>query len=705
MTVTFVGPEEFHVVEPARLAQQNWQPALLAPLIVWEPGWPRAYVLLPREAARLLVLIRGGESVDAALSTFPAVPVIEPGNRPADAAFVVEAGDPAGAWLPADLADGTALGREARGGGGAAMPAPTPFEWGSEEAPAADEAAASEDAGEVSEQARPQPPSDQRRSARRGLFRGLRQGLIWRGSNGAKPAQAGDPTIRRTPHLDAPKEIATAPDTTFTVAVRTDSQPFSAEESGTEVRFEVPPKVRRIEVGVLLLVSEHFNVDGAEYRSLVIDRDRPASDPIEFQLRVAEHPPDRPASVQALFLYRGRSCGQVTREWDWHKDSPTAQAVQPRAEAPASMPVHVDAEAPDLSVFITAPVADGMHFHCAIETPLLSEYEQAQGSEFGLPEKADVWVKRKLGRLTDEGLSDSQRREALEEIGQQLFEASPPLFRKVLWRLIDEGRPPKSIYIASVEPTLPWELMIPNRPPDTQPDVLKPLGVEFAVGRWTREDSKAPPQMMPIRDSLVVAPVYEGDRALDSQKEVELIKERLNGTELQPATRNELQLRCRQAPMSLLHLVCHGQADVEEEDAVMLDGGELLTSGNVQVDAVLRRWCTERAPFIFINACEAGRLVRTISGGAGFPRAFASIGARAIVAPLWPVSDVLAGDVAAELYTTALEEDAPPIAEILRGIRERAYTQLDADTFAAYCFYGDPLAKLQLESGADGDTA
>ena len=48
------------------------------------------------------------------------------------------------------------------------------------------------------------------------------------------------------------------------------------------------------------------------------------------------------------------------------------------------------------------------------------------------------------------------------------------------------------------------------------------------------------------------------------------------------------------------------------------------------------------------------------------------------------------------IYEEALRPGAKPVAEILRSIRARAYAEDDADTYAAYSFFGDPLAKLEL---------
>jgi hypothetical protein len=506
----------------------------------------------------------------------------------------------------------------------------------------------------------------------------------------------GSPTIRRTPHLDAPDEIATAPGTTFKVVVRTDTAPLRPDEEGTDVVIDAPLEVKEVRVGVVLTVTEHFAVEGDSYQPLTIARDEPDSEPLTFNLIVAEVPSGRNAGIQAVFLYRGRPCGQVGREWDWNPDDPIARSATAAPMAPTSMPLHVSVGEPDLSVVVTAPVNDGMHFQCLVQTPLLKGYRQPKVADFGLPMNANDYVKQMLANLVDENLTPAQRRQALDEAGYKLFDGAPPLFKEVLWALVDADRKPKTLYIASVEPTLPWELMIPNRPPDKKPSTLRPLGVEFAVGRWTRGDAQSPPQLMPLRDALVIAPEYEGRRKLNTTGEVTLVEKRFRGKRVQPASVEYLKFYLGEHPASLLHFACHGASEIQDDDAIYLDKDEILRSIEVRISKEFQALCADRAPLVFINACETGQMVPSLGGLAGFPYAFAMIGARAVIAPLWPVDDTLAHEVAQEIYETALEPSAPPIAEIMRAIRERAYAKPDADTYAAYCFYGDPLATLKL---------
>lgn len=45
-------------------------------------------------------------------------------------------------------------------------------------------------------------------------------------------------------------------------------------------------------------------------------------------------------------------------------------------------------------------------------------------------------------------------------------------------------------------------------------------------------------------------------------------------------------------------------------------------------------------------------------------------------------------------YERAIADRARPFADILREIRAKAYAQNGEDTYAAYCWYGDPETAL-----------
>ena len=507
-------------------------------------------------------------------------------------------------------------------------------------------------------------------------------------------------TIRRTPHLDAPEEIAKAPGTEFVVSVYVDSEELRAGESGEGIELELPAGVEKIDVGVLLLLSKHFElVEGSEFRELTIlrDEDKPA-ERLEFKVRVLPGPPEEEATISALFTLRGRSCGHVARAWDWSTEAEAAPCLATEAEAPVSMPLHIGGEQASLSIFITAAVKGGRRYHCAVQAPALEGYEEpTEVEEFEIPAEGYAFMKTLLNALIDENRSPAVRFRALKGVGQEAWEAVPDNVQKVLWLMIDTGVPPRTINVASVEPLLPWELMIPQRRDGKEPKEIGPLGVEFAVGRWTRVDGQAPSPRLAVDRSFVVAPDYKAGAKLAFAAELELIETRLCGSRVVPATVNGLDDRFAADRATLLHFVCHGDAGVEDDDAIELEGEkEVLRAHEVRNVGGFKRLCEEAHPLVFLNSCSTAQMVPSLAGGSGFPRSFGDIGANAIIAPLWPVDDELASKVAVELYEKALAPGADPIAEILRDIRARGYEEEDADTFAAYCFFGDPQARLEL---------
>src|ERR1051326_7454309 len=90
------------------------------------------------------------------------------------------------------------------------------------------------------------------------------------------------------------------------------------------------------------------------------------------------------------------------------------------------------------------------------------------------------------------------------------------MFRRGFWALVDNKLPLQSIYIVSQEPYVPWELMVPTRrrPDGTVEEWDRPIGAEYAVGRWVKELFLSPRQKIPLTDAMTVAPEYPGKRGL-----------------------------------------------------------------------------------------------------------------------------------------------------------------------------------------------
>lgn len=511
------------------------------------------------------------------------------------------------------------------------------------------------------------------------------------------PDGPGTDTIRRTPHLDAPKEVAKEPGTELTVHVYVDEKELRAGESGEGIELDLPADVDSIEVGVHLGLTGPFElVEGCEYRTLTVARDEEESAKLEFKLRVIPVKKPGPAAISALFTLRGRVCGQIARAWDWDAAGDKALSVDSEAEAPVSMPLHIAAEQPSLSIIISAPFG-GADYRVSVQAPALKGYERPSDlKKFTLPPGAADFRKDLLKALTEESDTSEERFFALKRIGNEAWEAAPQIVKDVLWEMVDKKVPPTTINIATVEPILPWELMIPRRFDGKQPEELGPLGVEFAIGRWTRADGQAPSANLRVDRSFVIAPTYPEAMRLDFKTELNLVKSKLHGVHVDPATAKDLDQRFDKDQASLLHFVCHGTAGKRNDDAIALDGGKLMGAGEMESRNGFKALCRAKHPLVFLNSCSTGQMVPSLAGGAGFPKSFGNIGANAIIAPLWSVADKLASEIAVELYEEALKPDAKSLPAILQDIRRRGYEEEDADTYAAYCFFGDPYARLEL---------
>jgi CHAT domain-containing protein len=258
--------------------------------------------------------------------------------------------------------------------------------------------------------------------------------------------------------------------------------------------------------------------------------------------------------------------------------------------------------------------------------------------------------------------------------------------------------------VASEEPNIPWELMRPFRiTADGRRERRETLGADFAVGRWVHSGHRSPKQQVSIESSYVVAPTYDGSdlRPLpNAQKEAEWVCARFAGKRVTPADPLRLDNLLRVSPVDLLHLVAHGEAGRVEDGAaipqlLLLDDGAQLDAQQIDALDGLVDGFAARPPLVFVNACDVGRTEPSLLGADGVASAFVEAGACCVVAPLWSVKDSLAHEVAVEFYEAALRDPRRPLAEILSDIRAKAYVDGGGeDTYAAYCFYGDPLTAL-----------
>jgi hypothetical protein len=515
-------------------------------------------------------------------------------------------------------------------------------------------------------------------------------GLTLRGRDSAAPVatteEAAAPPVApeivtRTPHMDIGADLPLQPGSTFEVKIYADQ---SAPAEGEEVSPVVVPAGSRVDV--YLVASDHFVVAGSGVGAMVIDAE-PRSDcpPFRVSVKPADTLPHGGApSITALFLNAGRPCGMVRRAVPI-VDIATPPAAPPR---PAQLEIVPAADA-DLHVTVVdAGNKDGRTFKCIVQTPHLDAYRTPVEQSWILPQRTDELVRAYMAGFTKKDAPPDARIAALRGAGLQLFASAPPNFRDAFWQMIDQQKPLRDIAIVSEEPNIPWELMIPNRrKPDGTLQQLQPLGLQLRIGRWTTPDMIKPRQQLSLTDCFVVAPNYADVRKklAFAQEEAAFVAAAFNGQTITPAGFVDVE-RTLRGKRTLLHFVCHGNDAAVGTQEIDLENNQTLSSVALTgIEGVAEAFGAAR-PIIFLNACE-------VVGVGGFAAAFIELGASAVIAPLWSVKDSIAHDIAMDFYGRVKAEPATPFAEILRIIRAKAYDPANGeDTYAAYCFYGDPAA-------------
>jgi len=519
----------------------------------------------------------------------------------------------------------------------------------------------------------------------------------------------GSTVLRRTPHLDLAPAGAAAPGTTLRVRVYADKQASRKDEESEDIVIELPADLRQIDLNAYLLVSPQLEVIGSVVQPLKIATDQDCSSVATFEVRVRSRDeilalaPDLPsvgrASISAVFNYGGRPSGSVTRilplDLDFKVPADSPEVTE--RVAVGTLRVDTNAKAPDLLVQIRAqPINDGRQFQCWVATPLIAAEEEECWVDWNLPAGAESIVRGYMEGFVKEDASPLERLSAMTGAGRQLFAAAPANFKSVYWKLMDAGHPPKNIAVVSDEPYIPWELMIPHRKLQGHSETRKPLGADCAVGRWVLSDSCAGPQRVPLTDSIVIAPRYTGPMTLpDAEDEAKYVLQHFPGVRIEPAQLETINEVLANRRASILHLSCHGvDAAQSPAQAVFLEDDHKLDTTTLAGLDNLRRALEERPTLVFINACEVGRPKPALVGLGGFAETFIVLGAAGVVAAMWSVRDDLAHEVALDFYRAVLDQPERPFAEVLRAIRARAYDQATGaeDTYAAYCFYGDPLA-------------
>jgi len=212
------------------------------------------------------------------------------------------------------------------------------------------------------------------------------------------------------------------------------------------------------------------------------------------------------------------------------------------------------------------------------------------------------------------------------------------------------------------------------------------------MGRWITGDFRSPAQSIPMRTAFIVAPEKSGLKL--APIEAAFLKKTLPGSsQIKPVSFTALNRALKTSKHDIVHFICHGK--VTGLPTLELDPKDVVTSTQViSLPGFLTAF--RRHPFTFLNSCDVGQPVRTLAGVGGFANAFLRMGAAAVVAPLWSVDDPVAEKVCKRFYRQVL--DGKTFGEAMKNIRAQAFRS-GIDTFASYCYYGDPRATAVRKAG------
>ncbi|KAF0245612.1 MAG: hypothetical protein FD180_1480 [Planctomycetota bacterium] len=506
-------------------------------------------------------------------------------------------------------------------------------------------------------------------------------------------------TIHRTPHVELSPKAPVKPAMEFTLTIWADTKPARKGEDVTPIDVEVPPGIKRIDLVAELLVSDHFEPVGDHSQPFPMEVSRERTERIDFRVRVRceaelrNRFPDPTrvdhGGISVLFLHRGRPAGEVRITVPIAISSSQGKEVPP-SPLPGTIAVDPTAKPADLIVQIHAvPEGEETDFCCFLRTSLIKSNLLNKCHTWKLKGRAERIVRDYMKQFVDPNNDAAGRLGELRGAGLNLFDASPKQFRKLFWQLVDANKLPRTIAIVTDEPFIPWELMIPNRGDQER----QPLGVEFVIGRWVPADNTSGPQRFAIDRSLVIAPSYGDTRDLPTSKEEAVfVLGKVPGRQANPAEMESITKSLTESKCNLVHFVGHGSAAGGQ--SLDLEQLQTLTSTKVRGCPEFRSAFSRAPTLVVLNACEVGRPAPALSGVGGLVQALVKQRAGGVIAALWSVEDDIAHLIAKEFYEEALKNPALPFAEILRGIRARAYDEKNPlqDTYAAYCFYGDPWA-------------
>jgi hypothetical protein len=286
-------------------------------------------------------------------------------------------------------------------------------------------------------------------------------------------------------------------------------------------------------------------------------------------------------------------------------------------------------------------------------------------------------------------------------MGLQLAEELlDPDFVRLVWPYRQQIR---TIRVISHDHLIPWELLrmrFPSLNPAERAQDDKYL-CEYGLIRQSL--GQAPPAALRLVDWSCLEGRYQNASRFESVAGhtaglLELLKSRgLSVKRIEP-TWEDVRAAMLNGNFDVLHIACHGEADIEEPITARLIIGERMVSGSksepititpaIGVDGSPE--IARRRPLVFLDACKSSLESVTLTAWGGWPSAFFGLGAGSFVGAAWPIRTEPAAAFSKAFYEALL--DRKTLVEATQAGRAAARTFKDS-SWLAYRVFGDPTAR------------
>lgn len=320
-------------------------------------------------------------------------------------------------------------------------------------------------------------------------------------------------------------------------------------------------------------------------------------------------------------------------------------------------------------------------------------------------------IRSELSEILDSGDRARHGMRRLRELGmglaRALFDAD---VLELLWNAAPDGLDGLIVQTGG-EIDVPWEVVHLVPPAGVADDGRERFLSTYGLTRWVYDT--AHPTELHVEAARVryICPDY-AEHALHlthTAEERRMLEERFAATTVEPDDADGIAALMHEG-FDLLHFAGHGRWN----DGSPPTQEVLLAAFRAQEDVPRARYsddelrrdlpdvgsteATAAGPFVFLNACDIGRIPSGPAALGGFPEAFLRGGAAAFVGCSWAVGDDPAGTFVDAFYR-ALAEDGATIADATRAARRAAHVEADLSELA-YAVYAHPHARMRVDRPA-----